>query len=61
MAKVILDDYRTTSGWLATNSREGLGGDIGFLRCGKDGTFILRVLKDVLDFHKGWESGCLHH
>ncbi|KAH9037689.1 hypothetical protein EDB85DRAFT_594781 [Lactarius pseudohatsudake] len=41
LAEVVLDNYRPTPVWLATDSGKGCGGGAGFLRRGKDGTLIL--------------------
>ena len=53
LAKVILDDYRAASSWLATNSGDGWGTGERFLRRGKDGAFILRILEDELAISRG--------
>jgi hypothetical protein len=48
-----MDDYRAASSWLAPNSGDGLGTGERFLRRGKDGAFILRILDDELAISKG--------
>jgi hypothetical protein len=52
LAKVIVDDYRAASSWLAPNSGDGLRTGERFLWRGKDGAFILRILDDELAIGK---------
>ena len=40
LTNVVLDNYRPTPVWLATDSSKGCDSGTGFLRRGKDGTFI---------------------
>lgn len=47
-----MNDYRAAPSWLAPNSGDGLRTGERFLRCGKDGTFILRILDDELVISK---------